>query len=340
MLPQYLVRARAWWFNKVPLSVTLVLLLLDGTALTVPAVLTVVLVVLTVCAVGNYGYALNELYDVEEDARAKRSNAVSALGRRRVTLIIVTSAFAAELLATAAAGASGAVLTFIELLLPLVYSVPPLRLKERKWLGVAADALAAHVYPAAIALLTVSHLEVLRVPTLLSAGVLTWSAAVGIRGILSHQLHTAGRDRQGGLTTVVHDFGSLPLERFIVFVLLPIEAAGFIGAVVVRGGGPILWGFGTLYLAAEAFRTLRGDFVVTALRPEGQRYLPFVEESFYKAWGPIVFALDAARVDLAYLLFIPLYVWWFKPHLLAEEAKLRAIARAIRFWLAGLGRAA
>jgi hypothetical protein len=57
MLPQYLVRARAWWFNKVPLSVTLVLLLLDGTALTVPAALTVVLVVLTVCAVGNYGYA-------------------------------------------------------------------------------------------------------------------------------------------------------------------------------------------------------------------------------------------------------------------------------------------
>lgn len=340
MLPQYLVRARAWWFNKVPLSVTLVLLLLDGAALTVPAVLTVVLVVLTVCAVGNYGYALNDLYDVEEDARAKRSNAVGALGRRRVTLIIVTSALAAELLATAAAGALGAGLTFIELLLPLVYSVPPFRIKERKWLGLAADALAAHVYPAALALLTISHLEVSPVPALLSACVLTWSVAVGIRGILSHQLHTAERDRQGGLTTVVHGFDRLPLERFIAFVLLPIEAAGFIGAVAACGGGPVLWGCGAFYLAAETFRTLHGGFVVTALRPEGQRYLPFVEESFYKAWGPIVFALDAARVDLTYLLFIPLYVWWFKPHLLGEEAKLRAIARAIRSWLAGRGRAA
>ena len=340
MLPQYLVRARAWWFNKVPLSVTLVLLLLDGTVLTVPAVLTVVLVVLTVCAVGNYGYALNELYDVEEDARAKRSNAVGALGRRRVTLIIVTSALAAELLATVAAGAWGAALTFIELLLPLVYSVPPLRIKERKWLGLAADALAAHVYPAALALLTVRHFGVSHAPALLSACVLTWSAAVGIRGILSHQLHTAERDRQGGLTTVVHDFGPLPLERFITFALLPIEAAGFIGAVAACGGGPILWGLGTLYLASEAFRTLHGGFVVIVLRPEGQRYLPFVEEGFYKAWGPIVVALDAARVDLAYLFFIPLYAWWFKPHLVAEEAKLRAIARALRSWAARPDRAA
>jgi len=324
----------------VPLSVTLVLLLIDGNALTIPAVLTIMLVVLTVCAVGNYGYALNELYDVEEDARAKRSNAVDTLGRRRVTLIIVTSALAAELLATAAAGVWGAVLTFVELLLPLAYSAPPLRIKERKWLGIAADALAAHVYPAAFALLTVSHLEVSRVSVPLTACVLTWSAAVGIRGILSHQLHTAERDRQGGLTTVVHDLGSLPLERFITFVLLPIEAAGFIGAVAVCDGGPVLWAFGILYLAAEAFRTLHGGFVVTALRPEGQRYLPFVEESFYKAWGPIVFALDAARVDLTYLLFIPLYGWWFKPHLLGEEARLRAIARAIRSWLAELGRVA
>ncbi|MEA3151362.1 MAG: hypothetical protein QOD56_2301 [Gammaproteobacteria bacterium] len=328
MLPRYLVRARAWWFNKVPLSITLLLLLLDGTALTVLAVISVVLVVLTVCAVGNYGYALNDLYDVEEDARARRSNAVGALGRRRVTMIVVTSALAAGLLATIAAGAWGAALTFIELLLPLIYSVPPLRIKERKWLGLAADALAAHIYPAALALLTVSHLEVLRLPALLSACALTWSAAVGIRGILSHQLHTAERDRQGGLATVVHQFGPSPLERFIAFVLLPIEVAGFVGAVAVCGGGPILWGFGTLYLACETFRTIHGGFVVTALRPEGQRYLPFVEESFYKAWGPIVLALDAARVDLSFLMFIPLYAWLFKPHLLAEASRIRDLARA------------
>lgn len=335
MLPQYLVRARAWWFNKVPLSVTLVLLLLDGTALTVPAVLTVVLVVLTVCAVGNYGYAINELYDVEEDARAGRHNAAVALGSRRVRQIVVVSAIAAELLGALAAGAWGAGLTVIELLLPLAYSVPPLRIKERKWLGIAADALAAHVYPAALGLLTVSHLGVSPISALMSACVLTWSAAVGIRGILSHQLHTVERDRQGGLTTVVHEFGHLPLERFIAFVLLPIEAGGFVGAVAASGSGPILWVLGAFYLASEAFRTLHGGFVVTALRPGGQHYVPFVEESFYKAWAPIVLALDAMRVDLSFLVFIPLYALLFKPHLLAEVSRIRAIVRTLCFRVAG-----
>lgn len=334
MLPQYLVRARAWWFNKVPLSVTLVLLLIDGASLSVSAVLAVVLVVLTVCAVGNYGYALNELYDIEEDARAGRHNAVVELGTRRLRQIVVASAIAAELLGALAAGAWGAGLTIIALLLPLAYSVPPLRIKERKWLGLAADALAAHVYPAALALLTVSHLGVSPITLLVSGCVLTWSAAVGVRGILSHQLHTVERDRQAGLTTVVHEFGHLPLERFIAFVLLPIEAAGFVGAAVAYGG-PILWGLGAFYLASETFRTVHGGFVVTALRPEGQRYLPFVEESFYKAWGPIVLALDAARVDLSFLVFIPLYAWLFKPHLLAEGRKIRAIARAFRSRAAG-----
>ena len=120
-------------------------------------------------------------------------------------------------------------------------------------------------------------------------------------------MNTAERDRNAGLLTVVHDLGPLPLERLIVSALLPIETAGFIGTVLCCDVGPIVWGFGVLYLLCEAFRTLDGRFIVTMLRPEGRPYLPFVEESFYKAWGPMVIALDAARIDLTYLLMIPIY---------------------------------
>jgi hypothetical protein len=259
------------------------------------------------------------------------------LGRRRMTWIVLGSAALAEALASVAAGAWGAGLTLIELLLPLAYSVPPFRIKERKWLGVAADALAAHVYPVGLALLAVSHLGAARVSWAMIGCALAWSAAVGLRGILSHQLHTAERDRQGGLTTVVHDFGHLPLERFIILILLPIEAAGFIGAVVVSSAGPILWAFGALYLACEVFRTWNGRFIVTAFRPQGQRYLPLVEESFYKAWGPIVLSLDATRVDLAFLALLPVYVWLFRPHLIGEARRLRMIAGVLGFSAARSG---
>jgi 4-hydroxybenzoate polyprenyltransferase len=325
----YLVRPWAWWFNKVPLSVTLMLLLLDGNGVTVRAVAALTLVVLTVCALGNYGYAVNDLYDVDEDLRVQRPNAAVTLGRWRIGLIVVGSAVIAELFAVLAAGLAGAVLTLIELGLPLAYSVPPLRLKERKWLGITADGLAAHVYPAVLALFAVTHLGLRPVSLALAGSVLAWSAAVGIRGILSHQLHWSERDRLAGLGTVVHEVGRVALERFIVFVLLPIEAAGFIGAVVCCDAGPFLWAFGILYLLCEAYKTHDGRFTVTALRREGQRYLPFVDESFYKAWGPLVVTLDAARIDIAYLIAIPLYFFLFRLHVTRELQRLRLLRQAL-----------
>jgi hypothetical protein len=165
---------------------------------------------------------------------------------------------------------------------------------------------------------------------LVAACVLTWSAAVGLRGILSHQLSTAERDVAGGLTTVVHVLGRKPLERLVVFVLLPIEAAGFLGAVAGSRSGPVLWGLGALYLAWEAYRILDRRFTVRAFRPESQRYIPLVEEAFYKAWGPVVIALDCARIDLRYLVLPLLYGVMFRPHLMVEAQRLAMLGGPLR----------
>jgi 4-hydroxybenzoate polyprenyltransferase len=327
-----LVRPRAWWFNKVPLSVILVLLLLDGRPLSVDAVIVLAMVALTVSAAGNYGYALNELFDIEEDAHSSRVNAAAAVGGRRMWAIIGASALCAEVFATAVAGAPGAILTFLELCLPLGYSAPPLRIKERKWLGVCVDGLAAHVYPALLGLLAVTHWTLRPVATALAVCVTVWAAAAGLRGILSHQLHTADQDRNAGLRTVVHDFGNARVERFIVATVLPFEVAAFGGGLISSNAGAVLWLFVALYLIYEIFTTTKGLLRVTVFRPAGQRYLPFVEESFYKAWGPVVLALDAARADLAYLLVIPVYALLFPAHLRGELHRLRlvmAVSRSI-----------
>jgi 4-hydroxybenzoate polyprenyltransferase len=325
-----LVRPRAWWFNKVPLSITLVLVLLDGRPFSVRAFVVLAMVVLTVCAVGNYGYALNDLFDVDEDARLGRTNAAVAAGSPRMWAIIGASAVCAEMFAVTAAGAFGAILTVIALCLPVAYSVPPLRIKERRWLGVSADALAAHVYPAMLSLLAVTHWGLRPVTTVLAVCVAAWSTAAGLRGILSHQLHTADQDRRAGLRTVVHDFGNERVEKFILAALLPLEVAAFGGVLLACNGGVILWLFVSLYLTYEIVKSVNGRIGVTAFRPEGQRYLPFLEESFYKAWGPVVLALDAARTDLVYLLLIPAYALLFWPHLRAEKARFRLLMSSAR----------
>ncbi|HEY6235179.1 MAG TPA: UbiA family prenyltransferase, partial [Candidatus Elarobacter sp.] len=290
-------------------------LLLDGRRLTASALAAFALVVLAVCAVGNYGYALNDLYDIEEDERAGRANAAVAAGARRMWIVIALSALCAAVAAWIAAGTIGAFVTAAELVLPATYSMPPLRTKERIWLGVASDALAAHVYPAILALLAVSHWSLRPIPALLAWSVVVWSLAAGLRGILSHQLQTAERDARAGLATIVHAVGALPLERFIVLVLLPLEVAGIAGALIICAAGPLLWIGCALYVAYEGYKTLRGPFRIVAFRPQGQRYVPFAEESFYKAWGPIAIALDAARADPWYLLAIPAFAVLFRPNL-------------------------
>src|ERR1700722_11869684 len=152
-----LVRPRAWWNNKIPLTIFVLLLLVDGKPCTLQVLLSLVALVAIVCCVANYGYALNELFDRDEDRRAGRSNAAETVSKGRMWGIIVCSAAIALAVAQAAGGVAASVLTVGELLLPLSYSVPPLRVKERGWAGIMADTLAAHVYPAVLALMVVSH---------------------------------------------------------------------------------------------------------------------------------------------------------------------------------------
>ena len=330
MVQAALVRSRAWWFNKVPLSVMLVLLLLDGRALTGGGIIVVLLVVVTVCAAANYGYALNELFDVGEDARAGRSNAAAASGAARMWAIIALSGLCAFTAAAFAGGAAGVLMTVVELALPATYSIPPVRTKERRWLGVVSDALAAHVYPALLALLAVAHWSLGPVGAPLVLLLATWSAAAGLRGILSHQLYTHERDARAGLRTVVDDFGAGPLGRFIVAVLLPLETIAFGAALLLLDAGPVLAAGVAVYLLYEAYKTLSGRFRVTMFRPQGQPYLPFLEERFYKAWAPLIVTLDAARADLRALLFVPAYALLFAPHLREERDRLAAVIRALR----------
>ena len=327
-LADLLVRRRAWWYNKVPLSVTFGLLLVDGHALTWSALAALLLLVLAVCAAANYGYAVNELFDIGEDARAGRVNAASSLGTLRVQTIAFASASVALLVATAAGGVIALVVTLLEVAQPLAYSVPPLRIKERGWLAVGSDALAAHVYPAVLALLAVTHWHARSVPVTLAVAAVVWSATAGTRGILGHLLSTAERDRGAGLRTVAHVHGHFVLERAVRIVLVPLELIAFVGILLTCSGGAVLWAAFALYAGSEAGRALLG-MRSTALRAEGHRAVAFAEERFYKAWGPIVVALDAARADLRYLLVVVIALLLFRPLVVEEVQRARALIAAL-----------
>ncbi len=324
-----LVRWRAWWFNKVPLWVFLVLLVLDGRPFSSTALLALAAVVLTVCAGSNFAYALNELFDQDEDGKIGRSNAAAGVPAGRMWLVILGSAGAAFLISTLAGGVPGLILCAATLCLPPLYSMPPLRFKERMWLGVVSDALAAHAAPAALTLLVVSHLALRPVFPGLVAAALGWSFLVGLRGILSHQLNSAEADAAAGLKTVASRLGEPRLEALIVRLILPAELGFLVCLMALCRCGPVLWGLAIVYLLAEAAKVWTGRFETQVLRRPSRSYVPFVEESFYKTWGPMILPMDAARHDLIYLTLLPAFILFFRPLVEGEKDRLKRLRLAL-----------
>jgi 4-hydroxybenzoate polyprenyltransferase len=324
-----LVRPRAWWNNKVPLSICVLLLLVDGKPCTVEVLVSLIALVGIVCCVANYGYALNELFDRDEDRRAGRSNAAETASNRRMWSIIVTSAAVALGVAQAAGGVAASLLTVGVLLLPLAYSVPPLRVKERGWAGILADALAAHVYPAVLALVVVSHQLFPVRHALLIVCAAIWSLATGLRGILSHQLQSEDSDRGAGLTTVVHRLGHGRLVRLVVLVILPIEIVSLAMLLLQSDGTVFLKTIAVTFVLYEFLKFRFNLFPVLVFTRRGQRYLPFVDEGFYKVWGPLALVVDAAFSDFLYLSLVPAFVLLFRPRITHEWHQLSSAFKAI-----------
>ncbi len=328
-----LIRPRAWWLNKVPLSVLTGLLLLDGRPLTLSAFLSFAALVCAVSCVANYGYALNELFDVDEDRRGQRTNAAQQAGPRRMWLIIGLSAATALLLASAAGGTAGALLTAGELLIPLAYSIPPLRLKNRGWPGILCDASAAHVYPAMLALLILFHQGLRSPDALIVIAAALWSLMTGLRGILSHQLQSEEHDRAAGLVTVVHALGHRRLVLWVKYVILPLEIAAFAAFISQCDVGSPFVAVAAVYILYELAKSALNAFPVVVFTKSGERYLPFVDEGFYKVWGPLMVALDATAKDLRYVGLIPITVALFRPRMAAESNEMKRSLECARAWL-------
>lgn len=319
-----LIRSRAWWNNKIPLSVMMFLLLVDGLPLTFKVTEGLFGLLCVICCVANYGYALNELYDIEEDARIGRSNVAAGSSTRWMWMVIASSAVPALGIAAVVGGRGGFWLTVAELCLPAAYSVPPLRIKERGWAGVIADALAAHVYPAAFALVIVSHLSVRETAAPLLACAILWSTAAGLRGILSHQLQSEDNDRRAGLSTVVHRLGAQPLIALVVFAILPVEILSFSLMLVAAGGTALMKCVAVLFVLYEWSKFQMNVFPVIVFNRQGQPYIPFVDEGFYKVWGPLALSFDAAMHDPLYLPLVPAFALLFRPRIAMERGQLAA----------------
>ena len=311
----FFIRRENWWYYKIPPPIMLAMVLLAG-ASAWHLLVALGSLVIVVSFVGNFGYALNELFDVTEDARSGRANVASLRGAKRLQLIAIVCVVASLSVAFVSIGAAAAALTGAALVFPLAYSAPPVRLKERKWLGVVSDAAAVHLYPALLCvLLAFRQPSAIGIP--IATVALLWSFLLGIRGILTHQIIDCERDRSSGLRTVVHDHGPAAIVRLISVVIAPAEILFLAATLVLSNAGPVFYAITGMYIVGELLKR-RLKWTSSLYSQARAPYIPFLNNAYYEVWGPLAIACDLATHDFALWALPPILIGMFWARMKAE----------------------
>jgi GT2 family glycosyltransferase len=308
------LRTNQWWGHMLGPIVAFACLQL-GWRQILPGegIVRVVALVASAIALAGYGYVVNDTADVEPDRLVGKPNAMAKVPVWARPLVIAAFALAGAVpwlfisLDTPAMVALGGIY-----LVPILYSLPPVRVKERHLLGPIADASNAFVLPS---LFTIALFAPLGEPTgpapLMLVGALAWTFGFGLRAIVKHQIDDAFNDRSSGTTTLVGEIGEANALRAIKWLLFPLEQVGFVLLVATV----LTWSWGTVAVGlayALVFQTLRlsglidRNLATNTLAAGWWMY-------WYQIWPALLLSLGLSVWEPWYLLLTAFIVVLFGP---------------------------
>ncbi len=273
------------------------------------------ILIVSICMVGAYGYIINDIFDIEQDLAAGKKNTMAKLSpfmRFFLLGFCLFIGFTVFLLLNPTPLMLS--LYAANFLLPTLYSVPPIRWKERGILGVLADTSAAHMLPTLIITYTITQLAPLAGidSWLLVITMTIWAFFVGFRGIINHQLLDLEDDQRIDVITFAGSKSRKNIRNIVMWFSYPAELitfAAFISLLTVNSApiGFAVSGFALLEIS-KWWRGWQFTYFFPET-PESERYLPFVDNEFYVAWLPLLLAFQL-------LLLNPLYATMLALHLL------------------------
>ncbi len=326
-----ILRVEDWFLYKIPplLSVFYGLALIGDLPPTVALPVLGASLVGLLC-VASFGYLINDLFDEKEDLAAGEVRPSSRVPRfLRVTALLVLPALGVACVVWAGLVPAARWLLAANFVLPILYSVPPIRLKERSLAGVAADALGAHGVPAAfVATAVAGSFDPSASSVTFAAAMVTVSFFVGLRGILAHQSRDRIRDQRAGVKTFGTRRSPQYVRGLILKVLWPVELAALTAALVVASFEsvvvPLLIG---AYSVVEIVKIRRGwTLPLVHSRAEApERYVPLINNDLYEAWLPLALVLGLSLERLSYSWLVIAHTLVFLPILRSRLLSLMPI---------------
>lgn len=304
-----LVRSGQWWDHKIPPIIAAAALTmtaapsLDGVAV----LWNLILFLAATIGVAAFGHVVNDLADIRTDELAGAPNQMAPLS---------VGARSAVLGATIVVGglpwiwlphsARVLVLVGIEVGLLTVYSVRPIRLKDRSSAGALTDAMYAYVVPIALTIAVFTELGGAAPPGWsVMVPVLTWMLLMGFRGILWHQIGDLAHDRRSGVRTLATRIGAERSGTILGWMVVIEFAVAATSLTVIASTADMWWppAFGVLYLLYRVFQMSilwTDPLLPTVIKHHNGRirYLGFVIlNEFVERWLPVA-ALVALAIEV------------------------------------------
>lgn len=276
---------------------------------------------LALISIAAFGYLFNDLCDIESDSLAGKVNRLAQL-KLPARLTAVAIPFFIGIGAWSMLMYQSWIFVFpimnptflfiAQLLALILYSLEPLRAKDKAALGVIFDAFYGHLNPVMITLsvfLVAPYLDLWFYSFFTLLGIVCFIK--GIRNILLHQIEDRKQDEAAGLNTAVVKYGPWRIINFINHYLFPAEVFLLVCLMVVMSIHipPLI--IPLLCFAIISYLKMSGWKIGYADRRLLEFKFTYFMNDFYEGWLPVfmLIILSVYRHEFVFLLILHLILF-------------------------------
>jgi hypothetical protein len=316
------LKASGWWNYKIP-PILAVAYYAVATAADPPKVMAILAAIGTylIAAIGiaGFGHVYLDAFDVEEDRFLGKANLWDPLctpARFAVVALLLALSWLPWL--ALPVGRAGLALIALEFAMFILYATPPVRLKDRGFFGITADAFYAHMLPALLTWIVFSRFSGSVASFWFFVILGAWALIVGMRHLLQHQVIQFESDSAAGVRTFAVRHGSDVVLNIIVCGILPAEIVAFAVLLVAMFPSAPLAGIGFGVFALWQIVKIRflwmGRFNVLGRLGDADRSTmvgTLIMSRYYEQWLPLLILASRAIHEHTYLLMLIIHVLIF-----------------------------
>ncbi len=264
---------------------------------------------------GSLGHFINDWSDRQHDRASGKLNISESLtpAGRMITLVALLSvAFVPWLFLKT--DYIIAIMLLTQTALYLLYSLKPMRLKERSFFGLLTDALYAYALPAVLVFYAAEHFVESHFDMYWYLIVFVWSVLLGVQNIIIHQIDDYENDIQSKTTTWVSRTGKVFARKILLYFVWTYHVFFFVVFVIYTG---LKWNFWYItfplsYLAIQFYSVFSkksfGNYLKSNLSADLQK-LNIHYHHFLPYWTlALLFSVDI-KFSALLLLHLLLFNW-------------------------------